>query len=82
MKNSYRLLAIERTADSDPGCPAVIEKGEHEIIVVGSILTEEEESAMKKNAKVGVAPYERTVRIPRAVFEAAVDKLLTEKAEA
>lgn len=73
-KQSFRLLSQPCIED----CPAIIESGE-DIIVIGSMLTEAEENAMKEGADVGVAAHERTVRIPRAVFEAAVDKLLTEK---
>ena len=75
-KSEYRLLSNACPAGT---CPAVMEK-DNEIVVIGSLLTSDEESDMKQSAKVGIASYERTVRIPRAVFDAAVNKILTEKA--
>ena len=76
MKNAqYKLLSN----DCSGTCPAVLEDG-NDIVVIGTLLTEQEEAKMIKEAKVGVASYERTVRIPRQVFEAAVDKFLTAKA--
>lgn len=76
MKKEYNLLSKGNE------CPAVMEKGAHEIVVVGTLMTEEEESTMKKATNHKIAPYERVVRIPRHVFQAAIDKLLTEKSEA
>lgn len=77
MKNNYRLLSQPCQED----CPAVIENGK-DIVIIGVPLTEQEEAKMMKQADVGIASHERTVRIPRDVFEAAVDKMLTEKAGA
>lgn len=77
MKNEYRLLSHP----SDRGCPGVIENGD-DIVVIGSLLNSEEENDMKNATRMGVSPHERVVRIPRAVFNAAVDKLLTEKCQA
>lgn len=76
MKNTYKLLSDECA----PQCPAVLLKGD-EIVVIGTLLSPEEENVMKQKAKVGIAPHERTVSIPRAVFEAAVDRFLTAKAD-
>ncbi len=76
MTSEYRLLS------KGPLCPSVTAKGENEIIVVGTLLTTVEESALKRATGQNIAPYERVVRIPREVFEAAVDKILGEKVEA
>jgi len=76
MKNPYRLISLECPPG---GCPAVLEKGKKEVVIIGSRVSTKEEAAMKKYAKVGVARHERTIKIPRAVFDAAVDKLLSER---
>jgi|GEM_PF-2463151 hypothetical protein len=65
-------------------CPTVMEKPDSdEVVVIGTLMSTEEEADMVKTAssKVGVAPHEKTVRIPRAIFEKAVDNYLTQKAK-
>jgi len=78
-KSKYQLLA---RLECTKGCPAVLgSPSDNQVIVIGSLLSREEEAKMKKSAKVGVASDERTVRIPKAIFEQAVDKYLTQKAK-
>lgn len=79
MKNDYKLLSDD--CGLAGGCPAVVEKGE-EILVIGSLLTSNEEETMKKSVKVGVSSHEGTVRIPRDVFNQAVNRYLTAKKSA
>lgn len=73
MKTQYTLLS------KGPACPAVYENDKEEIVIVGSLLSEDEQSDMTKKTSHKVAPYEKVVRIPRDVFNAAIDKLLTKK---
>ena len=80
MKESkYKVIA-----GCDDPCPTVMLKDDSkEVVIIGTLMSKDEEKDMVKNAssKVGVAPHEATVRIPRAIFEKAVDNFLTQRAK-